>query len=534
MKNLIVALTLIPVVGMSQRPTSVEKFDTKYLNWYNKDVKQDKINGASVEKAYAAIPKGKKPTKTIVVAVIDGGVDPLHEDLKDNMWVNKGEIPNNGIDDDNNGYIDDIYGWNFLGNAKGDNIDADNLELTRMYRDLREIYKDIDAKNVTNTKEYTLYKELDSIYWKNRNKYKAEFLGASQTKTMFEFIYKTLEEKSGKKIETIEDVKAIDAEGDKQIEDFKNVLIEASKEGFTRNDLNAYYKQAKSFYKSYYNINFNPRKDIIGDNVADIKDSKYGNPDVKGPDAFHGSFCAGIIGAVRNNGLGVDGIAPNVKIMGLRAVPNGDEYDKDIALAIRYAVDNGANLINMSFGKGYSPQKQLVDDAVEYANSKGVLLIHAAGNDSKDIDVADNYPDAVLNNGKIAENMITVGASSIYKNKKMLGVFSNYGKERVDIFAPGVDIVSLAPDNTYDQGDGTSFAAPVVTGVAALVWSYYPELTHLEVKDLLLDNVANFKRKCVKIPNRAGKGKRKRMKNLCVTGGVVNAYNAMQAIEKGK
>lgn len=525
-----ILLVALSFVGFSQNK-DVSKFDTKYLNWYNQDLKENKANGASVEKAYKELLKDKKAKKQIVVAVIDGGVDPQHEDLKENMWVNVNEIPDNGKDDDGNGYIDDIHGWNFLGNSEGVNINEENLESTRIYRKLREKYQDAEDIDTTN-KDYKLYQKLDELYWDKRNQYTKEYNEIKQVKVGFDFIYKYLEGVAGKEINTIDDVKAIEAEDD-QTKQFKEAIIQAHNEGLTRKDLDAYYEQTKKFYENYYNINFSPRGEVIGDDITDIKDNKYGNPDIKGPDAFHGTFCAGIIGAVRNNNLGVDGIASNVLIMGVRAVPNGDEYDKDIALAIRYAVDNGAHIINMSFGKDYSPQKNLVDDAIKYAESKGVLLVHAAGNDSKNIDENDNFPDDVLQDGKTASNMITVGASSIYKNKNMPATFSNYGQTKVDVFAPGVDIVSLAPDNTYDQGDGTSFAAPVVTGVAALVWSYYPELSIKELQEIILNSSKDFGKKKVKIPSDTQVRKTK-FRELSVSGGIVNAYEALKMAEEMK
>ncbi len=530
MKNNILVLTLIlSSLSFGQHKTDVSSFSDKYLNWYADDIKQDKNNGVSVTKAYKELLANKKPKQKIIVAVIDGGVDPLHEDLKNMMWRNPTEIPDNGIDDDKNGYIDDIFGWNFLGNKKGENIDGENLESTRIYRRLKEKYQDIDNESVTDKTEYELYKKLDKNYWKNRNNYAKEYKEISQMKTAFDYIYLYLEGVAGKKLNSVEEVKAVETE-DEQANQFIDAIVETEKQGLTRSDLDAYYKQTKNFYEHYYNINFNPRQEILGDDVTSIENPYYGNPDVKGTDAFHGTFCAGIIGAQRDNNIGIDGIANHIEIMALRAVPSGDEYDKDVALSIRYAVDNGAKIINMSFGKDYSPEKILVDDAIQYAEEKGVLLVHAAGNDSKNIDVNSNFPDDLLNSGETASNVITVGASSIYKNKYIPADFSNYGKEKVDVFAPGVDIVSLSPDNTYDQADGTSFAAPVVSGVAALVWSYYPELSAKELKEVLFASVTNYGKKKVKIPT-SGKGKKTRFKNLNYTGGIVNAYSAFKAAE---
>lgn len=528
--NKIVSLLILVTFSSSYgQHTDVSKFENKYLNWYNLDLKEDKANGVSVEKAYRELLKGKSPKKKIIVAVIDGGVDPLHEDLKNNMWINDKEIPDNGKDDDGNGYIDDIYGWNFLGNAKGENINEENLESTRIYRGLRKKYQDEESPN-KESEEYKQYEALDKLYWDNRNTYAKEYKEIAELKTTFDFLYQYLEGVSGKELKSIDEVKSIETE-DEQAQKFIEILIQSHNEGLSRKELNDYYDQTKKFYENYYNISFSIRGKIIGDDITDINDKNYGNPDVKGPDAFHGTFCAGIIAGVRNNNIGINGIGNNVKIMALRAVPNGDEYDKDVALAIRYAVDNGAHLINMSFGKDYSPQKNLVDDAILYAEKNGVLLIHAAGNDAKNIDENDNFPDDNLLNGKTVNNVITVGASSIFKNKKIPANFSNYGKKKVDLFAPGVDIISLAPDDAYDQGDGTSFAGPVVTGVAALVWSYYPNLTHTRLKEILLASVNDLGKKKVLVPSDKI-AKKKKFQELSVTGGIVNLYNALLLAEE--
>ena len=215
------------------------------------------------------------------------------------------------------------------------------------------------------------------------------------------------------------------------------------------------------------------RKEIVQDDETNINDRDYGNKDIMASTPFHGTHCSGIIGAVRDNGIGVDGIADNVRIMMVRAVPDGDEHDKDIANAIRYAVDNGAQIISMSFGKDFSPQKQWVDDAVRYAQSKGVLMVHAAGNDAANIDSADNFPNPTFidGNGR-ATTWITVGASGDPKLGGITASFSNYGKKEVDVFAPGVQIYSTIPTgNNYGTASGTSMACPVVCGIyTALVF----------------------------------------------------------------
>lgn len=516
------AFILISALSFSQTK-DVSGYKTKYLNWQNEKTE--------VTKTYQELIKDKVPKKEIIVAVIDGGIDPNHEDLNPVMWINKNEIAGNGIDDDNNGYIDDIYGWNFLGNSKGENIDAETLESTRLLREFSKKYKENPQDSSKNITEYNLYLKLKKEYEETRALYAPQYKDISEAKLGIDFIYQTLEKITDKKLNSIEDVKAIESSTEK-VNELKNTLIKADKKGLSREEINEYYHEINSRYNANYNVNFNPRPKLIGDDITDITDNNYGNPDVKGPDAFHGTFCAGIIGAVQHNNTGINGIANNVKIMALRAVPNGDEYDKDIALSIRYAVDNGAHIINMSFGKDYSPQKNLVDDAIKYAEEHGVLLVQAAGNDAKNIDLGFNFPTDSIAPNEFATNLITVGASTIHHNKKLLAIFSNYGKHYVDLFAPGQDIVSLTPNNQYDMADGTSFAAPVVTGITALLWSYYPDLTYTQIKNILLESVTDYSKKKVKMPSETLIRKKSELKNLVVSGGVVNAHKAFILAEE--
>jgi subtilisin family serine protease len=273
------------------------------------------------------------------------------------------------------------------------------------------------------------------------------------------------------------------------------------------------------------NLDFRPREDIVGDDLANGTEQGYGNPDVHATDPHHGTHVAGIIGALRGNGIGIDGIAANVRIMALRAVPDGDERDKDVANAIRYAVDNGAHIINMSFGKGFSPRKGLVDDAVRYADDHGVLMVHAAGNDGEDIDQGDNFPTAVYDDGSRARNWIEVGAAS-WQVDSLAATFSNFGQNSVDVFSPGVDILSTVPGSEYDREDGTSMAAPVVSGVAALLMGYFPSLDASDVRSIILESSVNRQNDVVARP---GDGARIPFGRLSVTGGVVNAYEAVKA-----
>jgi subtilisin family serine protease len=282
--------------------------------------------------------------------------------------------------------------------------------------------------------------------------------------------------------------------------------------------------------KYHLNPEYNSRS-IVGDDYQNVKEKGYGNNDVTGTFAEHGTHVAGIIAANRTNNLGIKGIADNVRIMVIRAVPNGDERDKDVANAIYYAVENGARVINMSFGKDYSPHKEAVDAAVKYAEDKGVLLVHGAGNDGKNIDDADNYPTREISTKKVANNWLEVGASSWGDAARFVGDFSNYGKKSVDVFAPGVDVYSTIPRHGYKSNSGTSMAAPVTAGVGALLLSYFPELTAEQVRDIILKSTVKYKGLMV---NKPGQGKKPAMvsfEELSVSGGIVNAYEAVRMAE---
>ncbi len=529
MKNLILVIAIISSLSLFGQEKNVENFSKGTLNWQHKDYKTDKILGIATQKLYNEILNHTSSKKKIIVAIIDSGVDIEHEDLKSQIWVNKKEIPNNGIDDDHNGYIDDIHGWNFLGNKEGVNIDATTIEMTRYYLILRN---EIDNNKNSSPEKIKEFKALEKKFLKRYNDNKIERRNFGQFRENFllsdsilkkyfkvnELTYSFLDKKTStdSRIQT-----AIDYQ--------KDVL----KKGITYSGVQEYYKHLQDAAK-IYDLYFDPRKEIIGDDLSDINDNNYGNNNVKGPTSEHGTMVAGLIAATRNNNIGIDGICNNVSIMVIRAVPNGDEYDKDIALGIRYAVDNGANIINMSFGKAYSPYKSMVWDAMRYASSKNVLMIKAAGNDNLNIDIDVHYPTAFTDNGKI-ENVITVGASDQKRNKKMKAIFSNYGAKSVDFFAPGVDIVSSYPSNSYKKASGTSFSSPISTGVAALIWSYFPKLTAKELKSILLESVYDVSKRKVIV---AGKGKLKdqkvRFKTLSQTGGIINAYAAYKLAENKK
>jgi cell wall-associated protease len=498
-------------------------------NWFNLDNKQDKVLGVSTEKAYSKLLVNKTST-TVIVGVLDSGVDEEHEDLKNIMWVNEDEIPGNNIDDDKNGYVDDIFGWNFIGGKDGRNVEKDNLEMTRLYKKLRDKYDNMEESKMSaeEKKGYDEYLKL-----------KVEFLQKSiESKTMFDNLSKSMkrfegiENAIGKGEElTVEDLKKYKPNGAQEA-NMVGKFITYLESGVKWSELKGELKGAYDYYDGQanysYNMDFDPRS-IVGDNYEDETERFYGNNDVTGPDASHGTHVAGIIGAQRDNSLGMKGVANNVRIMSVRCVPDGDERDKDVANSIRYAVDNGAKVINMSFGKGYNWNKTLVDDAVRYAESKDVLLVHGAGNDAKNLDEGVNYPNPIMaSDNKRMLNWLEVGASSWQTGKSRTADFSNYGKTSVDVFAPGVSIYSTTPGSKYASFDGTSMASPCTAGVAALIRSYFPDLTADQVRTILMKSTYKVKGK-VYIP---GTKKATKFKTLCVSRGIVNTYKAVEMADK--
>jgi cell wall-associated protease len=500
-------------------------------DWFLRDPEQDHLQGVSVEKTYQTLLQGQ-PSKTVIVAVVDSGIDIDHEDLKSVIWTNVKEIPGNGIDDDKNGYIDDVHGWNFIGGKNG-NVNEDTYELTREYMRLKQKFDGVDESNVHKKQrdEFEQYKKIADKYEKLKAKNTQQY-----------DLYNNLYLNVTASIDTLKLLLKKDSITRVDLEQFntndptllfaKGFLLNIFKKLGPDESLAGFVAQIKEgvdyfgvIVKYGYNTDFDSRK-IVGDDYSNVTEKYYGNNDVKGPDAMHGTHVAGIIGADRTNNIGIKGIADNVKIMSVRTVPNGDERDKDVANAIRYAVDNGAQIINMSFGKSYSPQKEVVDKAVKYAEQKGVLLIHAAGNDGQDTEKDKDYPTRFYRDGKEAKNWLEIGASSSGLDENLAASFSNYGKKTVDFFAPGVQIYSTTPDNTYKNLDGTSMACPTAVGVAAMLMSYFPELTAQDVRDVLRKSTRKFDH--LKVMQPGGKTEVP-FDELSITGGLVNAYEAVKA-----
>ena len=506
--------------------------------WSHMDLQTDSIPGMSIAKAYQFL-EGKKGT-TVIVAIADSGVDVEHEDLKNVAWVNLKEIAGNKIDDDNNGYVDDIHGWNFLGSKDGKIINSDQLELTRIVKKGMDKFGDKKASEITDADktEFQQYLNLKEKYTKSVDAHNQELINLQQTEDRLNQIAQNFKEVKtflGKDDFTVEDLKRAKPESAQlaaKIADVTNMVSRGMSEAglldYKKQLLD--YKKGKDASKSY-DLDFNERQSL-GDNLNDITDIDYGNNNVIGSKDLesHGTHVAGIVAASRNNGKGVNGVANNVKIMAVRVVPDGDEHDKDVALGIRYAVDNGAKVINTSFGKAYSPNKKWVYDAIKYAAKKDVLIVNAAGNDGKDIDIEKTFPnDSEDLVNEISDNVLTIGAMSLHYDEKLPATFSNYGKMNVDVFAPGVDIYATMPKDKYAPNSGTSMAAPSAAGVAALVRSYYPQLSASQVKHILMNSGIKINFKVIKPGT---KDEKVSFSDLSVSGRVVNAYNALKMADR--
>lgn len=543
MRYIIPTLAIAFAVGTVNAQAPAQVNPDKLKGWYLKDQATDSMAGISLNKAYQFLQSQNRKSTPVIVAVIDSGIDTTHEDLKGILWHNTKEIPGNGKDDDGNGYVDDVIGWNFLGNKDGRNLEKAASEKARVYHQYKSLYagKIIDTTTLTKDEkyQYNMWKRAAAEIDQSTED-AAQLMMMTKMLSTIKKLDSTIASEGGQKEYTaleLEKLQMTSGEGRRAKTTFLNLMQALPfgsevKNTFIIQTLGEEVEKMDDDAKAKDVPPINYRAEIIKDDYNNFNDRYYGNGDVMGASSMHGTHVSGIIAASRNNGKGIDGIADNVQIMMIRAVPNGDEYDKDIALAIHYAVDNGAKVINMSFGKGFSPQKQWVDDAIKYAASKDVLLVHAAGNDSKNIDSTENYPSTNFLDGSSANNVITVGASTdplIAQN--YVATFSNYGKVGVDIFAPGNQIYSTLPGgNTYGFLDGTSMASPVVAGVAALVRSYFPKLTAQQVKQVIRQSATTLGADA--LVYKPGTQDLVSLSDLSNTGGLLNAYGAVKAAEE--
>ena len=507
-------------------------------DWHMLDYQKDHVLGISMERAYLELLEGKK-SNPVIVAIICSGIDTLHKDLKSVLWQNPNEKLD-GIDNDNNGYIDDIYGWNFLGNSKdpNKNVTKDTEESLRFYLKYRNQFADITSEDQIKKEKKELYKQ-----WLNC---KALVFAKTKEHDIINKINNNLElcdrfnklfkEELNKEVYTLDflnNYKAKNSSIGKALSVYK-VWYEKFKEGTTNVQYIEFLNHKKDSLSRCLTIPdsllVDYRGNVVGDNYNDINDRYYGNNNVMVGNYFAATYAAGIIGAVRNNDLGINGIADNVKIMVVRAVPGtGDEHDKDIALAIRYAVNNGAKIINMNFGKSFSPERKWVEDAIRYANSKDVLIVKAAGDNKANIDTVERFPTAkYIKDKKNAPNVITVGASGPGTEETgIVAPFSNYGKSTVDVFAPGTDIYSTVPGNKCEFMNGSHISSSIVTGLAAVLKSYFPHLSAKQIKQIIEESVTKIEEPVLKMRTVPVS-----MTDICRTGGVVNAYNAIKLAEE--
>lgn len=494
-------------------------------DWYHLDRVPRSGPGLDTRAAYRDVLQGRPPQDTVQVAVIDSGLDIDHEDLAAKLWTNADEIPGNDVDDDGNGYVDDVHGWNFIGGPDGKNVDQDTYELTRIYVDLQERFAGVDSARVSPDARdrYRRYQDIKRTFQKKRREARKRLAKVGKAQKAVQASVDVLKSHLGTDSLTQSAVRSVTSSR-RDVRRAQQTLQYFYDQDLSPSDLKDYKNQLERQVEYNYNPDFNPRP-IVGDDYADKTERRYGNNDAEGPDPGHGTHVAGIIGATRDNSIGIDGVARGVRLMSVRAVPNGDERDKDVANAIRYAVDNGADVINMSFGKSYSPHKDVVDAAVQYADSMGVLMVHAAGNDGANVDSTDNFPSPYYADGGRAQRWIEVGASSWEGGEKLAASFSNYGAERVDVFAPGHSIYSTVPDDAYERNDGTSMAAPMVSGLAALIMAHYPSLTATDVRTIILETATPYRNRTVARP---GDGETVPFGTLSDTGAVVNAHAALR------
>ncbi|WP_299013055.1 S8 family peptidase [uncultured Photobacterium sp.] len=495
-------------------------------DWFNLDPEMDGIEGSSVDRVYDNITL-QPSNEPVVVAVIDSGVDIHHEDLQGKIWENPYEIPNNGFDDDFNGYVDDVHGWNFIGGRDGSHVAYDTLAVTREYKRYLA-YKEFGVWLTPEEKTY--FEGIEKEYLTLSEAAMSKYQGFKALYDEAQVSKAVLENKLGQtdfSLAAIEQISSDDPEVIQAVDFLVNTLSTWRSFEYMNSMMDRY----SSAVKYHYNLYYDPRAEIVKDQPYNPWEFTYGNNDVIGPDASHGTHVAGIIAADRSNQLGVRGVADNVKIMALRVVSNGDERDKDVANAVRYAVDNGAKIINMSFGKAYSPYKDVVDEAFRYASRRGVLLVHSAGNSHTDNDIKPSYPNrfSLYYPGERIGTWLDIGASANYKDQKMAASFTNFGKDSVDLFAPGYKIMSTTPGDEYKAFSGTSMASPVVSGVAALALTYFPDLNGHELKKAILDTVRTYEGHMVRNP--ATPDVMVPFSDLSATGGVVDAYQLLQHLQ---
>ncbi len=502
-------------------------------NWSGKDLLLDTVPGISLYRLYDSLLVDKEG-KEVIVAILDTEIDTNHKDLKGKFWINEDEIPDNNIDDDYNGYVDDVKGWNFLGNLKGGNIIYANLECVRILREYGEIFKNSDSTNL----KYK-YPKKHRLYIEAKRQFQKELVKAQKKQRYGDFLYEgypiavkkvdSIYPKGGYTTKDLDSIYKKYKKENKNLARYIYFMSDFIKYNLSEEWIKNYKEEADFMVSKILNLEFNERL-MVDKKPNDINYTNYGNPCIsKNIDKYyHGTEIAGVIAGESKDSLGVNGIVKKIKIMPLSIAPLGNVHDKDIALAIRYAVDNGANIINMSFGKDMSMYKEWVFEAMKYAAEKNVLIVSSAGNTKLNLNITNNYyPNDNVNNEKeVIDNFLLVGSISHKLDKSLLSYFSNYGNIDVDLFAPGEDIYTTMPNNKYKVDRGTSLSAAITSGVAALIYSYYPNLTASQVKHILMDSGLEYTFE-VSTPTKEDKNKTTPFNQLSKSGKVLNAYNAL-------
>jgi subtilisin family serine protease len=493
-------------------------------DWHLLDLSLDHFPGISAERAYRELLAGKTPRRSVIVAVIDEGVDTAHPSIRPTLWSNPGEIPGNGVDDDHNGYVDDVHGWNFVGGANGRDVEFSTMEVTRMYA----LCTDSTVRFALRLAKPTDCEAIARDFAAQKNVAKRNLGAAIATTDTLNSVMGILERVLGTNVLSKAKVTALSS-NDSIVSAARTIWLRYVDDGTTPSELATWRREAENGLRVSFDPHFDP-SDIVGDHPDDIWERNYGNSDVTGPRGGHGTHVSGIIAGVPVGDF-PGGIARGVRIMSIRAVCYCDERDKDVANAIRYAVDNGANIISASFLKPYSPQKLAVDSAISYAERRGVLIVHAAGNDGLNVDSAPRFPNKYYLSGATAQNWIEVAASYWKDPENHLAArWSNYGQEHVDVYAPGADIYSAWSQGQFRRDSGTSMAAPMVSGIAAVLMQYYPQLSAAQVRRIILDSAIQYRDRLVLAPG--GKGGSIAFGQLSATGGIANLYTALKLAEQ--
>ncbi len=508
MGNKLIKSSLLALTAIVSVPPSVS-----YASDWHKHL-NDTCQGINLFDAHRFISsRSLRPRQTVIVGIIDSGLDTVCVDIKPALWINTKEKAD-GKDSDGNGYPDDIHGWNFLGTSDGSfNMTSAGTEEYREFKRLFPKYKGVDSPSAADRAEYDYYMRMRKKA--GIDSYLKFYAYNAIKQDAFEYLDSLLRKREPIAADTVSvnGMALILGDDSTAVRNIELLGLDLMKAGLTSPWKSAFKTHSDEFAlirRRVEGIEKDADKRLLmGDDLKDEKDIYYGNNCLKADGCDHGTFVAGVIAGQGVNNSDITGIFPEAKLMILRAIPDGDEYDKDVATAIRYAVDNGAKVINMSLGKMTSPDSTMVNHAIAYALEHDVLLLQAAGNSHLNIDSIPYYPSGLRDDGTFYPNFIRVGAST---KKGLVSGMSNFGASKVDLLAPGQDITSNTTGNQFMTSSGTSIATPVAAAVAAMVRAYFPELKASEVKEILMNS-------CRRSHN---------LDSTCRSGGILDAAAAMR------